>query len=96
MSSEPNDPELLTPGHFLMGTCPNRLPEVSTSRNQYEELSTRTKNAQSVRSQWTREYLNQIQTVSKWKYGGTQPQVDDLAQVAENNTTPSTPYGKDT
>ena len=31
MSSEPNDLEPLTPGHFLMGTSPNALPDIFES-----------------------------------------------------------------
>ena len=75
MSFEPNDLKPLTPGHFLMGTSPSSLPEVSTLDNQFW-------------NRWTKEYLNHLQTVSKWKHVGTKPQVNDLVLVAEDNTTP--------
>ena len=90
MSSEPNDLEPLTPGHFLMGTCPNSLPEdprqlnISSERRYHLVKKMR----QQFWNRWTREYLNQLQNVSKWKHTGLQPKVNDLVLVAEDNTAP--------
>ena len=100
MSSEPNDLEPLTPGHFLMGTCPNSLPEDPRQSNISNER--RYHLVQKMRQQfwnrWSRGYLNQLQNLSKWKHSGRQPKVHDLVLIAEDNTTPlqwpiQWPYG---
>ena len=90
MSSEPNDLEPLTPGHFLMGTCPNSLPEDPRQSNISSERRYHLvkKMRQQFWNRWTREYLNQLQNVSKWKHTGLQPKVNDLVLVAEVNTAP--------
>ena len=90
VSSEPNDLEPLTPGHFLMGTCPNSLPEDPRQLNisgerRYHLVK---KMRQQFWNRWSREYLNQLQNVSKWKHIGRQPKVQDLVLIADENTTP--------
>ena len=90
MSSEPNDLEPPTPGHFLMGSCPNSLPEDTRQSNNSNGM--RYHLVQKMRQQfwnsWSRENLNQLQNVSKWKRIGRQPKVHDLVLIAEDNTTP--------
>ena len=90
MSSEPNDLEPLTPGHFLMGTCPNSLPEDPRQSNISSERRYHLvkKMRQQFLNRWSREYLNHLQNVSKWKHIGRQPKVHDLVLIAEDNTTP--------
>ena len=90
MSSEPNDLEPLTPGNFLMGTCPNSLPQDPRQSNNSSERRYHLvkKMRQQFWNPWTREYLNQLQNVSKWKHTGLQPKVNDLVLVAEDNTAP--------
>ena len=90
MSSEPNDLEPLTPGHFLMGTCPNSLPEDPRQSNISSERRYHLvkKMRQQFWNRWSREYLNHLQNVSKWKHIGRQPKVHDLVLIAEDNTTP--------
>ena len=89
VSSETNDLEPLTPGHFLMGTCPNSLledPRQSNISNERRYLVQKMR--QLFWNSWSREYPIQIQNESKWKHIGRQPKVHDLVLIAEDNTTP--------
>ena len=90
MSSEPNDLEPLTPGHFLIGSSPTALPDMFESAKLPSEK--RYKLVQRMREQfwrrWSKEYLNQLQTRSKWKDSGKAPEVNDLVFLAEDNSHP--------
>ena len=90
LSSEPNDLEPLTPGHFLMGCSPNALPDTFESPKLTSER--RFKLVQQLRNQfwnrWKKEYLNQLQTRSKWNEPGKAPKIGDIVFLAEDNTPP--------
>ena len=90
MSSESNDLEPLTPGHFLMGTCSNSLPEVPRQSNISSERRYHLvkKMRQQFWNRWSREYLYQLQNMSKWKHSGRQLNVHELVLIADDNTTP--------
>ena len=79
MSPEPNDLEPLTPGHFLIGSSPTALPDMFETHQFWR---------QQFWQRWSREYLNQLQTRSKWKESGKSPKVNDLVFLAEDNSHP--------
>ncbi|XP_071575132.1 uncharacterized protein [Temnothorax nylanderi] len=70
MSSDPSDLTALTPGHFLIGAPLNAIQqedptEVPTNRlNRYQLL---VKLRQHFWTRWSREYLSQLQSRSKWR-----------------------------
>ncbi|CAK9800717.1 hypothetical protein ANTPLA_LOCUS7241 [Anthophora plagiata] len=74
-SSDPNDLNPLTPGHFLIGTAPCALPDqditdVKMNRlNRYQLLQ---QMFQHFWKRWQREYLHHLQQRYKWKTSSTQ------------------------
>ncbi|XP_043461973.1 uncharacterized protein LOC122498348 [Leptopilina heterotoma] len=70
VSSDPNDMNVLTPGHFLIGTSLSSILEESvldipTNRvNRFQLLS---QVQQSFWRRWSTEYITQMQSRSKWK-----------------------------
>ena len=90
MSPEPNGLKPLRPGYLLIGSSPTALPDMFESAKLPSEK--RYKLVQQMRQQfwqrWSREYLNQLQTRSKWKESGKSPKVNDLVFLAEDNSHP--------
>ncbi|XP_045456928.1 uncharacterized protein LOC123666956 [Melitaea cinxia] len=91
LSSDPNDLEVLTPGHFLIGQPLNALPEypfkdVKSSRlSRFDLLQQMT---QSFWHRWSLEYLHLLQQRVKWSDKTDPPQVGDLVLVKEPNALP--------
>ncbi|UYV80338.1 hypothetical protein LAZ67_18002516 [Cordylochernes scorpioides] len=85
MSSDPNDFNPLTPGHFLIGRPLTALPEPSYHPN--DNYLTRWKLIQKARDvlwqRWSREYLNNLQQRSKWKKPSSNLKVGDLVLVKD-------------
>ncbi|UYV76911.1 K02A2.6-like, partial [Cordylochernes scorpioides] len=85
MSSDPNDFNPLTPGHFLIGRPLTTLPEPSYHPN--DNYLTRWKLIQKARDvfwqRWSREYLNNLQQRSKWIKPSSNLKVGDLVLVKD-------------
>lgn len=91
LSSDPNDLEVLTPGHFLIGQPLNALPEypfrdVKLSRLTRFELLQQI--SQSFWHRWSLEYLHTLQQRVKWTDKTDPPKVGDLVLVKETNLLP--------
>lgn len=88
MGSDPNDLEVLTPGHFLIGQPLNALPEypytgVKLYRlSRYQMLQQMT---QDFWKRWSLEYLHLLQQRVKWNDKTTPPRVGDLVLVKDAN-----------
>lgn len=70
LSSDPNDFNVLTPGHFLIGRPLNALPEVDisvTTTNRLSRWQLLTKFVQIIWKRWSRDYLSNLQQRSKWQ-----------------------------
>lgn len=91
LSSDPDDFEILTPGHFLIGAPLTALPEndvsdIAANRlNRYELL---TKMHQDFWHRWSREYVAQLQQRTKWKTERTNENVKVGAMVLIREITP--------
>ncbi|XP_046608569.1 uncharacterized protein LOC124299393 [Neodiprion virginianus] len=72
LSSDPNDPLALTPGHFLIGEPITSLPEIDFSTTPSNRLST-WKHVQKLKrdfwSRWHKEYVNELNVRHKWNRG---------------------------
>ncbi|KAJ2942864.1 hypothetical protein O0L34_g15054 [Tuta absoluta] len=91
LSSDPNDLEALTPGHFLIGRPLNALPEypyteVSSNRlTRYELLQ---QMSQNFWKRWSLEYLHILQQRLKWTDRTEPPRIGDLVLVKDANLPP--------
>ena len=88
VSSEPTDPEALTPNHFLLGGASRHLaPGLVKDRDMCSRR--RWKHAQAVAEhvwkRWTREYVPTLIQRSKWRKEQRNLQVGDLVLMAESN-----------
>ena len=90
VSSDPADPEALTPNHFLLGCA---SPHLAPALTREGEISSRRRWRQSqalaehVWKRWTREYLPSLTRRSKWRQEARNLQVGDLVLMAESNLT---------
>lgn len=88
LSSDPDEVDALTAGHFLIGRPLISLPEPVHSEN--ETLRTRWQLLQRLSQifwrTWQRDYLHTLQQRLKWfKHGNHQPKLNDLVTIYEPN-----------
>ena len=88
VSSEPSDPEALTPNHFLLSGASRHIAP-GLSRDQDLSSRRRWKQAQAVAEhvwkRWTKEYLPTLIKRSKWRQEQRNLQVGDLVLMSEPN-----------
>lgn len=91
MSSDPNDVESLTPSHFLIGNSniavsdENHLEANSNWLSRWQLVQ---KMTQTIWKRFQNEYLNQLQTKSKWFHKNIDPKINELVLVKEENCPP--------
>lgn len=88
ISSNPNDNEVLTPGHFLVGTALLAPPDenfLETNANYLSRWQLVQKAKQIICNQFKTRYLNQLQTKTKWQSINEQPKVNDMVLVQDGN-----------
>ncbi|XP_065093593.1 uncharacterized protein LOC135714204 [Ochlerotatus camptorhynchus] len=99
MSSEPSDLEVLTPGHFLIGSNMQAVPEVDlrgVPDNRLQLYEQTQKHLQNIWARWYPEYLQQLQ--SRATKGCKPPvtvEVGRIVVIKEDNVPPAYwPLGK--
>lgn len=88
LSSSPNDMAALTPAHFLIGqpiVCPPEENHLETKLNWLNRWQRVQQMTQSFWKRWQCEYLNQLQTRTKWEHEKHSPKVNDLVLIKEEN-----------
>lgn len=89
LSSDPNDLQALTPGHFLIGNYLNGLPEqnlISTDKpQQLSGWQHITKVRQYFWSRWYKEYLNELNIRHKWSSTDQDLKIGTLVILKENH-----------
>ena len=92
LTEDPEELEALTPGHFLIGTALNALPECpaedsrATQVNRYKHLQLL---VQQFWTKWTRNYLHSLQQRSKWQVSNVPSDlVGRMAIIHEENAPP--------
>lgn len=91
VSSDPNDLEVLTPGHFLIGQPLNAVPEYSLVDVKMYKLSRFQLLQQLTQGFWRRwhlEYLHTLQQRVKWTDSAVPPRNGDLVLLKEDNVPP--------
>ncbi|XP_076375571.1 uncharacterized protein LOC143258910 [Megalopta genalis] len=91
LSSDPNDLCALTPGHFLIGSALNTLPEVDITTTPSNKLSI-WQHLQKLKrdfwARWYKEYLNELNIRHKWTSGSHDIKTGTLVLVKEDNLPP--------
>jgi hypothetical protein len=91
VSSDPNDLEVLTPGHFLIGQPLTALPEYPFKDVKLSRLS-RFQLVQQITqhfwSRWHLEYLNTLQMRHKWTTPMNNPCIGELVLLKDDNLPP--------
>ncbi|XP_071057047.1 uncharacterized protein [Onthophagus taurus] len=89
LSTDPNDFQPLTPGHFLIGRPINAIPEVDIS----DELPNRLRSYEKLKrlqqlfwKQFQRDYLTTLQQRGKWAKDTAQLDVGDIVLVRQVNS----------
>ena len=90
-STDPSDLEPLTPAHFLVGTSLKALPERIIEANKINIVE-KWKRVSAINQQfwqrWQHEYINELQTRSKWYHSSENVKVNAMVIVHEDNVPP--------
>lgn len=93
LSSSPNDVSALTPAHFLIGEpliAPPEHNHVESNTNWLDKWQRVQKMFQYFWKRWQTDYLNQLQTRSKWLHKNhVDPKINELVLIREDNVPPT-------
>lgn len=93
LTTDPNDTEVLTPAHFLIGRSFNTLPEsnlLEVPANRLKKHQHIQKMVQHFWAKWSKEYIHELQQRSKWKHPSANPlKVGMVVLLKEDNLPPS-------
>ena len=90
LNNNPDDLQVLTPGHFLIGTSMLSLPDhnvVDVPSNRLSRWSHFQQMIQHLWKHWSHDYLHQLQQRTKWKEVKPNVTIGDLVLVKEDNFT---------
>lgn len=88
LSSDVNDLEALTPGHFLIGRSMTAIVEpelLNVNENRLDRWHRVTRWVQMIWHRWHNEYLNTLQQRSKWQFEKNNINVGALVLVKEDD-----------
>ncbi|XP_076660119.1 uncharacterized protein LOC143363406 [Halictus rubicundus] len=91
LSSDPNDPSALTPGHLLIGSALTSLPEVDfteTSTNRLSKWQHIQKVKQDFWIRWSKEYIHHLNVRAKWTRGEHSIQVGTIVVLKDDHLPP--------
>lgn len=92
LSDDPNDPLPLTPGHFLIGEPLLTLADESHTCKNISNLDRWRLTQKMVNDFWNRwykEYIVNLNQRYKWYTKKTEPEIDDIVILKEDNVPPS-------
>jgi len=92
MSNNPDDLEVLTPGHFLIGRPLNAVPHPDVTSLKWNSMDRWQKVhqiAQLFWERWSQEYLAELQRRSKWIKDQPNLKVGDVVVIKEDNLVPA-------
>ncbi|GBO37523.1 hypothetical protein AVEN_259042-1 [Araneus ventricosus] len=88
LSSEGEDLEILTPGHFLIGRPITSIPEplmIELNDNRLNRWQLLTKKVQAIWKHWSKNYLNNLQQRHKWMFKKDNFKIGDMVLIKEDN-----------
>ncbi|XP_043283141.1 uncharacterized protein [Venturia canescens] len=91
LSTDPNDLLVLTPGHFLIGDSLTSLPQPdysSTPENRLSQWEHLKKMRQDYWIRWYKEFLNELNTRSKWNKNQPPVKRGDLVLLKDDHLQP--------
>ena len=91
ISTEPNDLEPLTPGHFLIGAplVSIREPDItSVPNNRLPRWKVVQQKFQHFWKRWSSEYVNNLQQKLKWKTASANLKIDEMVLIKDDNLPP--------
>lgn len=92
ISNSPDDYNVLTPGHFIIGQPMNLLPESSVPSvpiNRLDSWKMRQKQVEEIWQRWRNEYVSSLQPRTKWQNTKDNLQVNRLVLVQNESTPPA-------
>ncbi|XP_046145460.1 uncharacterized protein LOC123988755 [Osmia bicornis bicornis] len=92
LSDDPDDISALTPGHFLIGSALNTIPEPSlldVSPGRLSKWQLIQQRVQHFWSQWFRHYLQRLQSISKWHHPSNDIKTGSLVLLTNEHLLPS-------
>lgn len=92
LSDDPNDFEVLTPAHFLIGRSFSTTPDPDLSSIPLSRLNRYQHIQQMVGhfwKRWHKEYINQLQTRDKWKIQRKNMEVGQMVLIKDDNLPPA-------
>ncbi|KAM3965928.1 uncharacterized protein ACR2FA_012778 [Aphomia sociella] len=91
LSPDPNDLQTLTPAHFLIGrplTAPANRDLMTTPIHRLQRYDVIERARQDFWKRWSKEYISELQSRSKWRTNKDDLQLDELVIVKECNLPP--------
>ncbi|XP_054267164.1 uncharacterized protein LOC128989310 [Macrosteles quadrilineatus] len=91
MTTDPNDGDYLSPGHFIVGTPLLSPPEedfTETKMNRLERYQLLQQAAQSFWKQWSQDYLQTLIPRNKWTTSQPNLQVGDVIYLQNKDSSP--------
>ncbi|XP_044014009.1 uncharacterized protein LOC122856402 [Aphidius gifuensis] len=93
LSDDPTDLMTLTPGHFLIGSSLNSVPEHSLldlKTNRLSRWQFIQQQVQQFWKQWSTQYLHRQQSISKWHHSNNNILIGSLVLISDERTPPGT------
>ncbi|GFX28222.1 integrase catalytic domain-containing protein [Trichonephila clavipes] len=90
LSSSPDDPGVLSPGHFLIGKALTAIPQptVPDDLRHCDRWRLLTRMTQHFWNRWSSEYLTLLQSRSKWRIVQKNLDIGDLVLIKHDNSPP--------
>lgn len=91
LSTDPNDLEVLTPSHFLIGRSLQSIPYPNlehTPTNRLSHFQHLERLKQQFWSRWSKEYISQLQERTKWKQNKGSVAVGSMVLIRDDNLPP--------
>ncbi|GFW22816.1 integrase catalytic domain-containing protein [Trichonephila clavipes] len=90
LSSSPDEPCVLTPGHFLIGKALTAIPQPTVPNNlrRCDRWRLLTRMIQHFWNRWSSEYLTLLQSRSKWLIVQKNLDIGDLVLIKHDNSPP--------